>query len=217
MLSPLYRGRVTTKGGCEAIRLKAVLDYATFDHTAASLELVATLSAAGGGAKKPVETLTIAGDGQIQPIVNLTFKTPPLSLQVGQFIVNCSLRNSSSGEILSSTNHSLTRVADDAPEPTVWLDGHQRLIRHGRPTFPLGLYLSTVSSEDLATISQSKFNTIMPYRAPANTSVMDEIHQHGLFVLFSTKDSYFGGPNAYKTIITSRAAEEGFVKSQVSK
>ena len=35
-------------------------------------------------------------------------------------------------------------------------------IRNGKPHFPLGLYLSSVDSVDLATIGKSKFNMIMP-------------------------------------------------------
>eukprot|EP01051_Picozoa_sp_SAG22_P010275 SAG22_NODE_913_length_6527_cov_2.919726_8_plen_116_part_00 len=38
-----------------------------------------------------------------------------------------------------------------------------------------------------------------------------------IMTLFSAKDTYFGGPNGYKSVITSRAKEEGFVKGQIAK
>eukprot|EP01043_Picozoa_sp_COSAG02_P036457 COSAG02_NODE_2670_length_8288_cov_6.629792_2_plen_241_part_00 len=122
--------------------------------------------------------------------------------------------------VLTLHNHTSiesAQFADGSTSPTVWFDEYQRLIHKDKPLFPIGLYLSEVDTTDLATIGQSKFNMIMPYRAPANESVMDEIHKAGLHVMFSTKDSYFGGPNAYKTVITSREKEEGFVKGQVSR
>ena len=39
---------------------------------------------------------------------------------------------------------------------------HTGLIRHGKPFFPLGLYLGQVEPDDLKTIGASKFNMIMP-------------------------------------------------------
>ena len=39
---------------------------------------------------------------------------------------------------------------------------HTGLIRHGKPLFPLGLYLGQVEPDDLKTIGASKFNMIMP-------------------------------------------------------
>ena len=59
LLSPVYRGRIVA-GGCAAVRLRASLDYAMYDHTAASLELVATLQPADGATA--TETLTIGSD-----------------------------------------------------------------------------------------------------------------------------------------------------------
>ena len=47
-----------------------------------------------------------------QPVVNLTFKTAPASLPAGSYSVNCTLRNTSSGAVLSTSAHALTRVAD---------------------------------------------------------------------------------------------------------
>ena len=45
-------------------------------------------------------------------MVNLTFKTAPASLPAGSYSVNCTLRNTSSGAVLSTSTHTLTRVAD---------------------------------------------------------------------------------------------------------
>ena len=46
---------------------------------------------------------------------------------------------------------------------------------------------------------------------------MDDIHKNGLTVMFSTKDTHFGGPNHYPSIITPAAKEEGlFVEGQLA-
>lgn len=222
LLSPIYRGRITgappSKGGCDAIKVKVHLNYASYDHTSSDLEVMATLSLVGDGSVQPIESLKVIGADQIKPELTLAFKTKPASLSIGTYTVNCSLRNTTNGHVFNTSAHLVERVDDGSTSsPTAWFDEDQRLIHEGKPLFPIGLYLSEVNPPDLATIGQSKFNMIMPYRAPANESVMDDIHEAGLHVMFSTKDSYFGGPNAYKTVITSREKEEGFVKGQVSR
>jgi hypothetical protein len=163
-----------------------------------------------------IETVTVTGD-KMQPMVTVTFKTAPASLAAGQYVVRCTLQNKTIGLTYNTTIHSVTRVAHGATAPTAWFDENQRLIHNGKPKFPLGLYLGSVTTKYLETISKSKFNMIMPYESPANLSVMDEIHKHGLAVIFSTKATYFGGANRFPSIITSRAKEEGFVKGQVAK
>lgn len=221
LLSPIYRGRITSappsKGGCDTMKVKIHLNYATYDHTSSDLEVVATLSPLGDGSAQPIESLKFTGADEIKPELTLVFKTKPASLSVGTYTINCTLRNATNGHVFNTSAHSVERVDDGSTSPTAWLDEDQRLIHKGKPLFPIGLYLSEVNPTDLATIGQSKFNTIMPYRAPSNDTVMDEIHRAGLHVMFSTKDSYFGGPNAYKTVITSREKEEGFVKGQVAR
>ena len=219
LLSPMYRGRITgetaAKGGCETIRLMAQLDYVGHEHDRTDIVLVATLSSDKGNAGA-IETVTATGD-KIQPMVTVLFKTAPSSLAAGEYAIHCTLRNKTSTSIWNSTNHSITRVASGTAAPTAYFDEQQRLIHNGQPKFPLGLYLGSVFMEDLDIISKSKFNMIMPYVEPANLSVMDDIHSRGLSVAFSTKGSYFGGPNQAPNIITSRAKEEGYIKAQITK
>ena len=59
-------------------------------------------------------------------------------------------------------------------------------------------------AEDIAMIGNSSFNTLMPYWAPANETLLDMIDAAGLQVLFSTKDSY------------TMKNSEAFVKAQVA-
>jgi hypothetical protein len=151
-------------------------------------------------------------------VVDLRFKVVPSSLKAGAYTIACTVKNTSSGVVLNTTHHNLTRVDDSAPTPTAWLDDNHRLIYKNKPFFPLGLYLMDVNANSaLQLIGASKFNTIMPYQAPHNITVMDRIDAAGLKVLYSTKDTYFGGPNSYPSKITSRAAEEPFVKQTVAK
>jgi hypothetical protein len=173
--SPVFRGQITSS--CQApIRLRAHLEYELYGHTAAHLELIATLSTshsrvvAGEQPVAPLETVTIAG---VQPTVDISFsKTKPSSLLPGAYLVNVTLRNSSSGVVLSSSAHNLTRLADTIRHRNgSWIDEKQRLIVDGTAFFPIGLYLSSAarnppgwnsSVDHLVTIGESKFNTIMP-------------------------------------------------------
>eukprot|EP01048_Picozoa_sp_COSAG05_P020330 COSAG05_NODE_3429_length_2072_cov_1.888495_2_plen_481_part_00 len=231
LLSPLYRGRITgaapKHGSCKSIVLRAQIDYATYDHAASDLVLVVTLSgiissshgttsSGTSGRGAAIETETISGD-QIQPMVTVTLKTAPHSLATGRYVIHCVLKEKHGGVVLNVTNHSIVRVADGAPIPAAYFDEQQRLIRNGRATFPLGLYLGAVTVPDLETIGRSKINMIMPYVPPTNLSTMDAIHEHGLAIMFSTKGSYYRGPNQYPAIITSRAKEQDFIKGQVTK
>ena len=177
---------------------------------AALQELVATLAHASGAI---VET---TGGGALQSVVGLAFKVEPESLAAGEYTVTCSLRNATSGTVLQQVMHNVTRVDDSAPQPTAWIDEHQRLIHRGKPKFVIGLFLSWIpndpgdpgwstTAEDIAMIGNSSFNTIMPYWAPANETLLDMISDAGLKVLFSTKDTY------------KMNHSEAFVKAQVAK
>ena len=42
--------------------------------------------------------------------------------------------------VVASTSHAMTRIADDAPDPKVWIDQQQRLVADGERFFPIGLY-----------------------------------------------------------------------------
>ena len=167
LLSPIYRGRMA-KGGCKAIKLRAHTNFP--QHYGIQLELVATLSRRRGGAV--VETTTVGAP--LESVVDLAFKASPESLDAGNYIVSCSLRNASSGSVLDKTSHNVTRVADSAPEPTAWIDEHHRLIYKGKPKFVLGLYESWIPddpgdpgwstpADDIDMIRNSSFNVIMPY------------------------------------------------------
>jgi hypothetical protein len=131
-------------------------------------ELVATLAHTSGAV---VET---TGGGALGPVVDLSFKVVPHSLPAGEYTVTCSLRNATSGAVLHQTTHTVTRVNDSAPQPTAWIDEHQRLIHKGKPKFVIGLYMSWIPhdpgdpgwstpAEDILMIGNSSFNTIMPY------------------------------------------------------
>jgi hypothetical protein len=51
---------------------------------------------------------------------------------------------------------------------------------------------------------------------PKNKTVLDQIAAAGLKVMYSIKDTYFGGPNGYPTVITSRDAEGAFIKKTIA-
>ena len=65
-----------------------------------------------------------------------------------------------------------------------YIDEHNRLIFHGKPFFPLGMYWSSVNADHLNIYGQSAFNCLMPYDSP-NRKQMDLCHERGLKVIYS--------------------------------
>ncbi len=82
-----------------------------------------------------------------------------------------------------------------------YIDEHNRLIREGKPFFPLGMYWSGISDADLKVYADSSFNCLMPYGMPT-TEQMALVHKYGLKVIYSVKDIYYGSsycPASIKT------------------
>lgn len=112
----------------------------------------------------------IGGGGVLQTVVDLSFQVVPDSLPAGNYRITCSLYNTTSRTVLHETTHNVTRVDDDAEQPTAWVDEHQRLIHRGKPKFVIGLYMSwlpndpgdpgwSTPAEDIDMISKSSFNS----------------------------------------------------------
>lgn len=167
LLSPVYRGRIAKVGpagaGCRTIALRAHLPGLP-QRDVSALELVATLSDASGA------TVETVGGGALQAVVDMYFRVVPDSLSAGNYSITCSLHNATSGAVLHQTVHSVTRVDDNARQPTAWIDEHQRLIYRGKPKFVIGLYMSWIPNdpgdpgwstpaEDIDRISKSAFNS----------------------------------------------------------
>jgi hypothetical protein len=146
-------------------------------------------------------------DGQ-----DTTVAVPAAGLPPKWSVVEIDLVNKKTGEILSSEFHLLNRLKG-RPAPAVYIDGHNRLIFHGEPFFPLGMYWGTVTKEDLDIYADSAFNCLMPYGSP-DREQMDLCHACGLKVIYSVKDIYYGSEYCPKDI-PDEAAEVPYVTAKV--
>ena len=146
VLAPSYRGRVTKTAPSKV----AVRVWANLPRKIPLLRARLRRAAADGGAvlaEVQVEWPRTTGTQH----VDLIFPHPPQPLMAtpGRYTleVQCLDPHGAGGAgsnttaVLAEATHTLTRVADDAPEPPAWIDGQQRLIVDGAPFFPLGLYV----------------------------------------------------------------------------
>lgn len=220
VLRPVYRGRITSATNrTTRIALRAHLSFADFDSSLGShLQIVSSLRLVTR--RQPIETITIAPP--VGSVVDLKFNaTCPRSLPAGTYNITTMLHNATTGHVIRTTWHELTRVPDSSVVPKVWIDDQQRTIVNGQPFFPLGIYTFGISEEDIANISQTRLNFIMPYGCPINTTtdkglkILDMVHTAGLKVAFDLKGTYFGNPEGWVQPVTSRASERAVVEAQI--
>jgi len=101
--------------------------------------------------------------------------------------------NDRKGQQLATTK-TMLYVAEPAKRK-VTIDEGKRLVVHGKPFFPLGLYLGPTDDEHLARIAAGGFNTILCYGygvAKEPRAYLDRAQRHGLKVVYSIKDLYEG-------------------------
>jgi hypothetical protein len=118
--------------------------------------------------------------------------TLPAGLRPGRYTVRVSLDDRRSSKPLGAKAEPIV-LLDRAPQARVYIDDHNRLIADGKPFLPLGCYWGAGDMKDdlLATFADSAFSCLMPYGNPTREQ-MDLARKHGLRVLYSIKDSYFG-------------------------
>ena len=134
-------------------------------------------------------------------------------LAPGAYSLRCMLR-SKDGRFSGTASCPLRRV-DGANPRKAYIDEHQRLILDGKPFFPLGTYWGGVSEEHASLYAESPFNCVMPYGG-RNRKQLDTAHAHGIKVIFSVKDYYYGTkwcPPHVKSEAEERPAIEAIVKA----
>jgi hypothetical protein len=134
------------------------------------------------------------------------------ALSAGRYTVEVALKSKKGGEALASDTWTVSRVLE-TPQRTACIDAHNRLILNGEPFFPLGMYWGGVTPEELDIYAQSAFNCLMPYAEPSK-GTLDLAQAHGLKVIASVKNAYFG-TDASMPAIKSQEDELPFVKSHV--
>jgi len=204
LLSPVYRGRITAAGPKEA-RVRVRLNLADYNLTPADVRLTAQLTMRTMSGSFGAATLQPQGEGPYDLAV------PAAGLPVGKCSLSVRLLGRN-GEAVETTRHDLERVADDF-KPKAYIDEHRRLILDGKPSFPLGMYWSSIEEADLKLYADSKFNCLMPYGSPTKAQ-LDLAQQHGLKVIYSIKDLYAGSSWSPKFIKTE-ADEEPKVRETV--
>ncbi|MBN2309339.1 MAG: hypothetical protein JXR94_10230 [Candidatus Hydrogenedentes bacterium] len=183
LLEPNYRDEITDAGPA-SIRIRAELNLADYEQEVDDVGLQWRLFPAQGNtatAHGALDTLDPAGTD---------LAIPARDLAPGRYRIQVSLVDKASGDVLSQSETEVARVAG-TPQRTAFIDRHNRLILNGEPFFPLGMYWSGITDEELAVYAESAFNCLMPY-GPPSVEQMDAAHRRGLKVIYSVKDCYFG-------------------------
>ncbi len=87
---------------------------------------------------------------------------------------------------------------------TVQVDAQGRTLVNGKPFMPVGIFMTRLTREQIDTVAEAGFNTILPYQSlnlsftkemsPARVrEVLDYCHEKGLKVIFSIKDAMPAG------------------------
>jgi Carbohydrate binding domain len=206
LLSPNYRGRITSEGP-ENATLRVHLDLTDYDFAVEDLELAYLL--------RSPERTRLDGRTGVTPSVDgpTDLRIPLPALEPGRYDLAIHLLGPDQ-KVLQESKHTLERVADDF-QPTCTIDPHGRLLVEGKPFLPLGMYWSSIKENELKTYADSKFNCLMPYGSP-NEEQMDLAHRHGMKVIYSVKDFYAGSGHA-PGFIKTEADEKPNVLNRVER
>lgn len=120
---------------------------------------------------------------------DLTFRFDSTPLVPGEYALTLHVPNLRRGRT-ETVSLPFTRL-EEFPERKVYFDEHQRAIVDGKPFFPLGLYCSDLTLDDMERLENSPFNCVMPYHRP-NRERLDQLHEHGIYALVTLQSCYCG-------------------------
>ncbi|GBG05742.1 putative carbohydrate-binding protein, partial [Paenibacillus agaridevorans] len=89
----------------------------------------------------------------------------------------------------------IKKVSTVSELPKSYVDDYGRFWRDGELFFPIGIYTANIDESELQDLSDSPFNTIMPYDYP-NLDQLNLAEQYGQKVIFSLKDFFYDFPYA---------------------
>jgi len=205
LLSPVYRGQVTSVGPREA-RVRARWNLADHDLKPRDIRVHAAL--VGPGQQVLQET---AGQPKEGSGGYLDLAIPLTGLEPGRY--DLAVRLEGPGAKGLQTDHHGIECLPKGAQLTCRIDENRRLLLNGRPFFPIGMYWSSINPRDIEIYAQSKFNCLMPYGSPTRAQ-MDLAQEHGLKVIYSIKDWYAGSEGCPLSIRTA-AEEEPLVRARV--
>lgn len=208
LMRPNYRGEIWDDGP-DRISIQAYLQLADCEYKFPDLVLIQRLIPMDAPNAAPRETIV---DPVASPTIGVSI--PSNDLAPGRYSAEIALIVRASGEELAKDKYLVVRRPGKR-DRKAYIDEHNRLILHGKPFFPLGMYWGEIDKGQLDVYADSPFNCLMPY-APPTQEQMDMADAHGLKVLYSVKDTYFGQtgcPDGIKSV----ADELPYIKSQVEK
>lgn len=208
LISPNYRGRITSHGPDEAT-VRVHLDLTDFDLPREQHGLGLFLFKSDG---TPLNSRVGYRPRRTEGVPS-NLRIPLPGFEPGRYELAVRLLDPDK-RVLQELKHTLQRVDDDF-KPTCSIDGHGRTLVEGRPFLPLGMYWSGISEEDLKIYADSKFNCLMPYGSPSEEQ-MDLAQRYGMKVIYSVKDFYAGSRYAPGSIKTE-ADEKPIVLDRVER
>ncbi|HPO12417.1 MAG TPA: carbohydrate binding domain-containing protein [Candidatus Hydrogenedentes bacterium] len=204
LMSPNYRNQVLGPNP-DPVKIRCLTNLTDYPLQLSDVLLVWRLSneadhtivAQGGMNPVPAESMDIVMDGK--------------ALLNGRYTAEITLK-SKNGDTLATDTWAISRNMEIL-DRKAYIDAHNRLILNGEPFFPLGMYWGSVTAEQLDVYAQSAFNCLMPY-GPPSQEMMDAIQAHGLKVIYTVKDLYFGS-SVCPPDIHSKEEEYARIKSTV--
>lgn len=200
---PTYRGRII-KGNNQPIQLSVYLP----GWAKQTGEVVAILVNNSGIAVHSSKKVQIHPGNKI--IINVSTN----KCDVGRYKLIVKLRRNNDKVADQIDTFLIHVIKKDSPEPTVWIDNHNRLIVHGQPMMPIGVYISGHKIKSAAKLlKDSAFNCAMPYGTPTKFG-FNVARKNGFYIFASIKDYYYGlkyTPSAIKSISDERPFVQKYV------
>lgn len=114
------------------------------------------------------------------------------------------------GKLIGRRERPLSRVAAHTPR-AVWLDPHGRVIRNGKPFFPIAIYDHTARSNVVSLLKDSPFNAYLPYHGHSR-AMLDWCQENDIAV-----SVHMGGVRAMPDIADPKEALEKDRRSEQAK
>ncbi len=108
--------------------------------------------------------------------------------------VRLRLQNKTTGAISAEQSHQVIISSNDHPK--VYFDKYNRWVVDGQPFFPIGIYTSKTTVDDLDKLQAAGFNTVMDYSILSFGSLdlqkklFEALRVRGMKILYSLKDIY---------------------------
>ncbi|OYN91991.1 glycoside hydrolase 5 family protein [Parenemella sanctibonifatiensis] len=203
LISPSYRGLVIP-GDHDEVRLQARLGLT--EEALAKYRLRIELVSGS--------TVVTADEGPAE--ADTVFTHPATGLAAGDYQVRIALLDAAGAEV-ATDSWPITVLADGDPLPQRWVDRHGRLHHTADGVdeleLPLGFFTSGHPVEHMELLQGTAFTNVMSYGEPTQAA-LDLYAEHGLQVIGSIKDCFFGEPYCPPEI-TSVADEVPYITALV--